>query len=126
MSNIDTLIIDLYYNGGGPLGTMTFVPSYLLDGTAVRLIDFIDHNGTVNSYSTTIEAELPENSMHFSGSKRLLTAFLLQKQVTSLGIAPPSRNGRSGDFLHQLMQLLKVLARFPRRPKGLQIFFLQG
>jgi hypothetical protein len=95
MSNNDTLIIDLCYNGGG---TMTFVPSYLLDGAAVRLINVIDHNGTVNSYSTTIEAELPENSMHFSGSKRLLTAFLLQKQVTSLGIAPPSRNGRSGDF----------------------------
>jgi hypothetical protein len=101
MSNTDTLIIDLYYNGGGHLGTMTFVPSYLLDGAAVRLIDFIDHNGTVNSYSITIEAELPENSMHFSGSKRLLTAFLLQKQVTfawycpaagtdGLGIWPPT------------------------------------
>jgi hypothetical protein len=54
--------------------------SYLLGGAAVRLIDFVDHNGTVNWYWTTTKAELPENVVHFGRTKSLLVTFLLQMQ----------------------------------------------
>jgi hypothetical protein len=81
--NTDALTTGLRYNGRGYPDAVTFLLSYLLDGAAVRFTDFADHNGLVDSYSTT-EGEPPENVVHFGGPKPLLTAFLLQKQVTSL------------------------------------------
>jgi hypothetical protein len=49
ISDTDALIIGLRYNGGGRPGTVAFVLSCLLDGAPVRLIDFVDRNGTVKN-----------------------------------------------------------------------------
>jgi hypothetical protein len=80
---------------------VTFLLSYLLDGAAVRFTDFADHNGLVDSYSTT-EGEPSENVVHFGGPKPLLTAFLLQKQVTSLDMARRVRANGLGVSLPNL------------------------
>ena len=71
-------IIDLRYNGGGHLDTMTFVPSYLLDGAAVHLIDFIVLN---NDWSRA-----SGNCCHF-GVETVVDRLFAAETVTSLGVA---------------------------------------